>query len=132
MAALDRPAGKPRPVYLNLAAIRLPLPAFVSILHRATGALLFLAGIPWLLWVVQNALATPDAWAAMRASLAHPVAKLVVLGLAWGYFHHFLAGIRHLAMDMDIGVDLPSARRSAAVVLVLALLLALAVAVALW
>ena len=68
----------------------------------------------------------------MRASLAHPLAKLVMLGLAWGYFHHFLAGIRHLAMDMNIGVDLSSARRSAAVVLVLALLLALAVAVALW
>ena len=60
MAALDRPVGKPRPVYLNLFAIRLPLPAFVSILHRATGALLFLVGIPLLLWVVQRALASPE------------------------------------------------------------------------
>jgi len=132
MPALDRPAGKPRPVYLDLVAIRLPLPGFVSFLHRATGALLFVVGIPWLLWVVQHALASPDAWAAMRASLAHPFAKLVLLALAWGYFHHFLAGLRHLAMDLHIGLELPAARRSAAVVLVLALVLAMAVAVKLW
>jgi len=132
MPALDRPAGKPRPVYLDLVAIRLPLPGFVSFLHRATGALLFVLGVPWLLWVVQHALASPDAWAAMRVSLAHPFAKLVLLALAWGYFHHFLAGLRHLAMDLHMGLELPSARRSAAVVLVLALVLAMAVAVKLW
>ena len=56
MAALDRPVVRPRPVYLNLLAIRLPLPAFVSILHRASGILLFLAGVPLMLWAVQGAL----------------------------------------------------------------------------
>ena len=67
MAAADRPVAKPRPVYLNLIAIRQPLPAIVSILHRITGALLFLVGIPLLLWVVQRSLASPDAFeAAMR------------------------------------------------------------------
>lgn len=132
MPALDRPVAKPRPVYLNLVAIRLPLPGFVSFLHRATGALLFVVGIPWLLWTVQHALASPDAWAAMRATFAHPFAKLAMLVLAWAYFHHFLAGVRHVAMDLHVGLELPSARRSAAIVLVLALLLALAVAVALW
>ncbi len=132
MAALDRPVAKPRPVYLNLFAIRLPLPGFVSFLHRATGALLFLAGIPLLLWVVQRGLASPEAWAQMRATLAHPLAKLVLLVLAWAYFHHFLAGVRHLMLDLHVATDLPAARKSSAVVLVLALLLALAVAVVLW
>jgi succinate dehydrogenase / fumarate reductase cytochrome b subunit len=82
MAALDRPVAKPRPVYLNLFAIRQPLPAIVSILHRISGALLFLIGIPLLLWVVQRALASPDAWAQMRTALGHPVAKLTLLVLA--------------------------------------------------
>lgn len=132
MAAMERPAAKPRPVYLDLTAIRLPLPAFVSILHRATGAALFLFGIPFVLWVVQRALGSPDAWAATRATLALPVSKLVLIGLAWGYFYHFLAGLRHLAMDLHVGGDLPSARRSAAIVLVLSLLVALAFAVVLW
>lgn len=132
MAALDRPVTKARPVYLNLFAIRLPLPGFVSILHRISGALLFLIGIPVTLYVVQQSLASPDGWAQMRAALAHPLAKLVLVLLAWAYFHHFIAGIRHLLMDLHHGMDLKSARRSAAVTLVLALLLALAVAVKLW
>ncbi|MFO1324046.1 MAG: succinate dehydrogenase, cytochrome b556 subunit [Burkholderiales bacterium] len=132
MAALDRPVSKPRPVYLNLFAIRLPLPAFVSILHRATGALLFLAGIPLLLWAVQRALASPAAWAQTRAALGTPFAKLALVVLAWAYLHHFLAGIRHLVMDLHVGMELKAARQSAAIVLVLAIVLALAVAVALW
>ena len=127
MAALDRPVAKPRPVYLNLFAIRQPLPAIVSILHRISGALLFLIGIPLLLWVVQRALASPDAWADMRTSLAHPIAKLTLLVLAWAYFHHFLAGIRHLVMDLHIGMDLPAARRAGARVVVVAGVLSIAV-----
>jgi len=132
MAALDRPAPKPRPVYLNLFAIRLPLPGFVSILHRVSGALLFLIGIPLLLWVVQRSLASPDAWEQMRATLSTPLSKLILIVLAWAYLHHFIAGIRHLLMDMHWGMDLKSARQSSAVTLVLAILLTLAVAVKLW
>ena len=132
MAALDRSAPKTRPVYLNLFAIRLPLPAFVSILHRASGALLFLIGIPLLLCVVQRSLASPEAWAQMRAVLSHPFAKLLLVVLAWAYFHHFIAGIRHLLMDLHIGMDLKSARQSAAVTFVLAIVLSLPVAVKLW
>ena len=132
MAALDRSAAKPRPIYLNLFAIRMPLPAFVSILHRASGALLFLLGTPLLLWVTQRALASPDSWAAMRAAFASPVVKLLALALAWAFIHHLLAGIRHLVMDMHVGVDLRSARQSAALVFVLALVLTLAVGVKLW
>jgi len=129
---MDRPVVKPRPVYLNLFAIRLPLPAFVSILHRVSGALLFLVGIPFVLWVVQQALASPEGWVQMRTTLSHPVAKLVLVVLAWCYFHHFIAGIRHLVMDLHVGMDLKAARQSAAVTLVLAIVLTLAVAVKLW
>ena len=132
MAALDRPVAKPRPVYLNLVAIRQPLPAFVSILHRASGALLFVLGIPLLLWVIERALASPGAWEHMRALFAQPLVKLVAIVLAWAYFHHFLAGIRHLLLDLDIGMDLQPARQSAAFILVLTLLLTLAVAMRLW
>ncbi len=132
MAVLERPAARPRPVYLNLLAIRLPLPAFVSILHRVSGALLFLIGIPLLLWAVQRALVSADAWAQMRAMVAHPFGKLVLVVLAWAYLHHFLAGIRHLLMDLHIGVNLQAGRQSAAVVLVISLLLTLGVVIRLW
>ena len=132
MAALDRPAIKARPVYLNLFAIRQPLPAIVSILHRISGAVLFLVGIPLLLWLVQRSLASPDAWAQMRATLSTPLAKLILIVLAWAYLHHFIAGIRHLMMDLHWGMELKQARQSSAVTLVLGILLTLAIAVKLW
>jgi succinate dehydrogenase / fumarate reductase, cytochrome b subunit len=132
MATLDRPATKPRPVFLDLTHIRQPVPAIVSILHRISGALLFLVGIPLLLWVLQRALASPDAWAAMRATLSTPLAKLLLIVLAWAYFHHLIAGVRHLIMDLHIGMTLKPARQSAAVTLVLAIVLTLAVAIRLW
>jgi succinate dehydrogenase / fumarate reductase cytochrome b subunit len=132
MAAVDRPVVKPRPVYLNLFAIRMPLPAVVSILHRASGALLFLIGIPLLLCTVQRSLASPEAWAQMRSALDAPFAKIVAVALAWAFIHHLLAGIRHLLMDAHIGAELQGARQSAAVTLVLAVVLTIAVAVRLW
>ena len=132
MAALDRPVVKPRPVYLDLVAIRQPLPAIVSILHRVSGALLFLVGIPALLWGVQMTLTSADAFGAWKSAMAHPFAKLVALALAWAYLHHLLAGVRHLMLDLHIGLDLPAARRSSALVLVVALLLTALVAVRLW
>ena len=132
MASPDRPVAKPRPVYLDLLHIRQPVPAIVSILHRISGALLFLAGIPLLLWAVQRALASPEGWGQMRATLSAPFAKVVLVVLAWAYFHHLIAGIRHLMMDLHIGMTLKPARQSAAISLVLALVLALGVAIKLW
>ena len=130
--AADRPAARPRPIYLNLFAIRQPVPAIISIMHRASGALLFLAGIPRVLWFMQRTLASPEGFAAAVAPFTTPFGKLVLLVLAWAYIHHFVAGVRHLMLDLHLGIDLPSARRSAAVVLVLSVLLTLIVAVRLW
>jgi succinate dehydrogenase / fumarate reductase cytochrome b subunit len=132
MAAAERPVVRPRPVYLNLIAIRQPLPAIVSILHRITGALLFAVGIPLLLWFVQRSLASPDAFDAAMRPLTSPFGKLVLLGLTWGYVYHLLAGLRHLALDLHVGIKLAPARSSAAVLLVVSVLLLIIIAVRLW
>jgi succinate dehydrogenase / fumarate reductase cytochrome b subunit len=132
MAAAERPVVRPRPVYLNLIAIRQPLPAIVSILHRITGALLFAVGIPLLLWFVQRSLASPDAFDAAMRPLTSPFGKLVLLGLVWGYVYHLLAGLRHLALDLHAGIQLAPARSSAAVLLVVSVLLLIVIAVRLW
>jgi succinate dehydrogenase cytochrome b subunit len=132
MTAADRPIDKPRPVYLNLFAIRQPLPAIVSILHRISGALLFLVGIPLLLWFVQRSLASPEGFQAATAPWTTLAGKIVLLVLAWAYIYHLLAGLRHLALDLHLGIRLEPARSSAAVVLVLSILVALIVAVRLW
>jgi succinate dehydrogenase / fumarate reductase cytochrome b subunit len=132
MAAADRPIAKPRPVYLNLFAIRQPVAAITSILHRASGALLFVAGIPLLLWFVQRSLASPEGFAAAMAPFTSPLGKLTLLVLTWCYLFHLFAGLRHLGLDLHIGIELAPARSSAAVVLVLSIILGLIVAVRLW
>jgi succinate dehydrogenase / fumarate reductase, cytochrome b subunit len=132
MAALERPVVKSRPVYLNLFAIRMPLPAVVSILHRASGALLFLVGIPLLLLLAQRALASPEGWAHMQAAFALPLVKIGAIVLSWAFLHHLLAGIRHVLMDVHVGTELHAARQSAAFVVVLAVLLTIVAAVRLW
>jgi succinate dehydrogenase / fumarate reductase cytochrome b subunit len=132
MAAAERPVDRPRPVYLNLIAIRQPLPAIVSILHRITGALLFVVGIPVLLWFIQRSLASNEGFDAAIRPLTSPLGKLVLLGLVWGYAYHLLAGLRHLGLDLHAGIRLAPARSSAAVLLVVSVVLLIVIAVRLW
>jgi succinate dehydrogenase / fumarate reductase, cytochrome b subunit len=132
MPVLERPVARPRPVYLDLLRIRLPLPGFVSILHRISGIGLFLVGIPLLLLWLQASLASPEALAGLRASLSSPWAKLLLIGLIWAYLHHFCAGIRFLLLDMHRGIELGPTRRWSAVVLIVSLALTLLIGVRLW
>ena len=123
---------KKRPVYLDLPRIRLPLPGIVSILHRVSGAWLVLAGIPLLLYAVSRSLVSPEAYAALKGSFSHPVAKLVLITLVWAYLHHFCAGIRYLLLDIHRGIELEPARRSSAIVVVISLALTLVLGARLW
>jgi succinate dehydrogenase / fumarate reductase cytochrome b subunit len=132
MPAVERPVIRPRPVYLNLVRIRLPLPGLVSILHRISGAALFLIGIPLLLIGLERSLAADDSFASLRTALAQPLVKLVVFGLIWAYLHHFCAGIRFLLLDVHRGIELQPARRSSVVVLVVSLALTVLVGIRLW
>jgi succinate dehydrogenase / fumarate reductase cytochrome b subunit len=132
MSAVDSSRPKPRPVYLNLVAIRLPVPGIASILHRVSGAVLFLFGIPLLLLAVQASLASPESFAALKALFAHPVVKLLTIGFVWAYLHHFCAGIRYLLLDLHVGDDLAPARRSSVAVIAIAVALTLIVGVRLW
>jgi succinate dehydrogenase / fumarate reductase cytochrome b subunit len=131
-AASERIMLKQRPVYLDLVRIRLPLPGIVSILHRISGALLFLIGIPLLLAGLSASLESPESYADLKAAFAHPLAKLVLIGFLWAYVHHFFAGIRFLFLDLLTGIDLPSARRSSAAVLAASLALTLILGARLW
>lgn len=123
--------AKPRPKNLNLTTIRLPLPALVSILHRASGLFLFLL-LPLVLWALQKSLQSTAGFEQVHALLTHPLAKLLLLGLSWAFLHHFLAGLRHLAMDMRWGVELAQARLTSKLVLAGGLLLTILMGVRLW
>lgn len=127
----DAALKKKRPVYLDIVRIRLPLPGFVSILHRISGVLLFGLAF-WLLALLDRSLASPEGYAEVRATMAQPLAKLVLLGVGWAFLHHFCAGIRYLFIDMHIGVDLAPARATSWAVLAVSLALTLVLGAWLW
>ncbi len=122
---------KPRPKFLALNEIRLPLPGIVSILHRISGAGLFLL-LPFLLYLFDRSVGSPETFETFAAVVSNPLAKLLLLGLLWAYLHHFCAGIRFLLLDMHKGLDLVSARKSARLVLIVSLTLTVLIGVKLW
>ena len=117
---------KNRPKNLDLKSIRLPLPGIVSILHRISGADLFLL-LPVLLWLLQTSLTSAETFAVVKGIAGHPLVKIVLLGLIWLYMHHFCAGIRYLLLDLHIGIDLESARVSSKIVFAVSIALTLIV-----
>jgi succinate dehydrogenase / fumarate reductase cytochrome b subunit len=120
-----------RPQYLNLFKIKLPLPGVVSFLHRISGALLFIA-IPLVLAIFQLTLSSEETFEKVRQGLENPLAKLVLIGLVWGYSHHFFAGLRFLAMDLGLGLELDRTRRNSWLVLVSSLMLSAMIGGWLW
>jgi succinate dehydrogenase / fumarate reductase cytochrome b subunit len=123
--------AKRRPKYLNLFEIKLPLPGWVSILHRVSGAGLFLM-LPALIWLLSLSLGSPDSFETFKSVVGHPLVKLILLGLMWSYLHHFCMGIRILLLDMHIGIEKEQAWASAVAVLVVSLALTVLLGVKLW
>lgn len=119
--------SKRRPKNLDLKTIRLPLPGVLSIIHRLSGAGLFIM-LPVLLWLLQASLESPESFALFLALATHPLAKIIALGLIWFYLHHFCAGIRYLLLDLHVGVDLEAARRSSKIVFAVSIVLTLLIA----
>lgn len=121
-----------RPKYLNLLKIRQPMPAVVSFLHRVSGVLLFFPGIPLLLYGFQLLLQSPQSFEILRDFLISPVIKLVLLLPLWFFLHHLCAGIRHLLLDMQIGIALTQARTGSKLVLVAGVVLTTLTGLMLW
>jgi succinate dehydrogenase / fumarate reductase cytochrome b subunit len=114
-----------RPVFLNLARIRFPVGAIVSIGHRISGVLLVCA-LPFAVLALQRSLAGEAAFASLPALLQSAAGRIGLLVLAWAAAHHLFAGIRHLLMDAGIGAELGPARASAYAVLLAAAAVTLA------
>ena len=101
-----------RPKHLNLLKIHLPVTGVVSIIHRITGVLMILC-IPFCAFLLQYSLQNESAFNA-TLDLFDDLSVRLFFGLAlWSVAHHFLAGIRYLLFDIDIGVVKTSARRAA-------------------
>ncbi len=127
----ERKAMKRSPKYLDLTRIRLPLPGFVSILHRASGLFLYLF-MPFLLYLLQQSLASEQDFDALGNMLSAYPAKMALLFLLWAFLHHFCAGIRFLLLDIDVGIALGPARTSSKWVMIVSLFLTAFAGAMLW
>lgn len=110
-------AAKNRPQFRNIhvtqiAKYRLPLAGVTSILHRISGLFMFLL-LPFILYLLDNSLTSQDTFEYLKWFSQTFTVKLVILALVWAYLHHFCAGIRHLAMDVHLGLDKNTAGKSA-------------------
>lgn len=136
---MSTPAAAPRtnrPEFRNIhvtqiVRYRMPPAAMVSILHRISGAALFLA-LPALLWMFDLSLISEDGYARLAAVTSSWMAKLALLFLTWAFLHHLVAGIRYLILDLHVGLELPQARRNALAVFAISLPLTLLAALKLF
>jgi succinate dehydrogenase / fumarate reductase cytochrome b subunit len=124
---------KPRPQFRNIhisqiLQYRLPAPGIVSILHRVSGALMFLLGLPFALYLFEQSLTSEISFDNYLAIVGSIPGRLALLVLAWAYLHHFCAGIRYLLLDLHMGVAKEQARASARVTLGVSLALTALVA----
>ena len=122
-------APKPRPQFRNISPVdlmnyRLPIAGKVSIMHRVSGAMLFLC-LPFLIALFAMSFVSESGFNSMSTVVGHPLMKIVLLGLIWGYLHHFCAGMRYLVLDLHIGMDKESAAKSASMVFGVSLALTL-------
>jgi len=127
MVDAQQEVKKDRPVYRNiglaqLVKYRLPWAGKVSILHRISGAALFLL-LPFILYLFDQSLASEVSYQKFQAFTSNILVKIICLGLIWAFLHHFCAGIRYLLLDLEIGVEKSEANRSAIIVFSLGLAL---------
>jgi len=120
-----------RPKNLNLFTIKLPINAVVSILHRVSGVGLFLS-IPLILFAFQSLVHSESSYLTLAGWLNTWFVKLLLIGLAWAFFHHFFAGIRHLFQDIHWMTSLKNARLSSRILLCLVAVSTVIFAVLIW
>lgn len=134
MSELSKPRREFRNVHVltDLPSYRLPVAGWVSILHRVSGALLFVL-FPFIVWMFDVSVSSEISFARFTHAFADGVwilpawlFKLVLLGLIWAYLHHLIAGLRHLYMDVRHDCGKVFGQWSAQLTLTFSLLLTLA------
>lgn len=120
-----------RPVNLDITTIKLPLPAYTSILHRISGVLLFI-GAGLLIYALDLSLASEASFARLQELMATGLTKFVIWVLVSGLIYHFVAGIKHLLMDIGIGEELQSGRIGSVITLVVSGVLIVLAGVWVW
>ena len=123
--------NKNRPVNLDISTIHLPITAYVSILHRVSGVVLF-AGVAVLLWILEASLTSEASFVELKEHFQSPVCQLVLWATLAALAYHMVAGIRHLIMDAGVGESLEGGQNGAKIALVVAAIIIAALGVWIW
>ena len=97
-------AEKKRPINLDIGTLRLPITAYVSILHRVSGVVIFFA-LAVLLWMLDESLSSQQSFDSLKEMRGHPFVQIVVWGSLVALVYHAVAGLRHLLMDLGVGEE---------------------------
>jgi succinate dehydrogenase / fumarate reductase cytochrome b subunit len=111
--------------------MRLPITAWTSIAHRASGVFLF-AGVGVLIWMLDESLAGPENFAALQESLSGAAFKFVLWAVLAGLIYHSVAGVKHLIMDAGIGETMEGGIRGSQIVIGISVVLILLAGVWIW
>lgn len=120
-----------RPKNLDLSTIELPLPAKASIIHRISGFILFFA-VAFMLSALGASLESAESFAGLKAAFDNGLVKFIAWGILSALGYHFVAGIKHLLMDMGIGETKESGRTGAMITLVAGLIVIVLAGVWVW
>ncbi|MBT5412090.1 MAG: succinate dehydrogenase, cytochrome b556 subunit [Cellvibrionales bacterium] len=123
--------SKKRPVNLDIGTIHLPVTAYVSILHRVSGVVLF-GAVGLFLWILDSSLSSEESFNSIKVFMSTLTVQIIIwLSLA-ALIYHLVAGLRHLVMDYGYGETLSGGILGAKLVLVLSVILMLMAGFWLW
>lgn len=124
-------AARPRPIDAGIFHSRLPSGARISIVHRIAGVF-WVALLPVVLYLIDFSLRSAEHFARVVHWWQGDAARLLALVCVWAFAHHFFAGVRHLLLDLDVGIDRTHARVSATAVWIAGIVAVAAVAFGWW
>ena len=111
--------------------MRLPITAWASITHRASGVFIFV-GMAVILWALDASLKSPESFAGLQEDLASPLFKLVMWAVVSGLIYHTVAGVKHLMMDMGIGETMEGGVLGVQIVIVVSVVLIVLAGIWIW
>jgi len=111
--------------------MRLPITAWTSIAHRASGVFIF-AGTALLIWALDASLKSPESFASLQECLASPLVKFAMWAVVSGLIYHSVAGVKHLIMDMGIGETMEGGIMGSRIVIATSVVLILLAGLWIW
>ena len=105
MAGSIERRARPRPLSPHLQIYRPQINMVMSILHRITGAAMYVGTVLMAGWLLAAA-TSPECFAWLNGMFATWPGMIVLAGYSWALIHHALGGTRHFIWDTGSALDI--------------------------